>query len=350
MKYPESYFPERFFKIGKSIPSLPIEPDKPTAPKEPIKPSKKSNNDKFDKKNFGCFALFAVGLIVVIFTVDMGDNFPVGALLGAVFLLFITGSLFIGLSSSDRKYKKEYPQRLEVYNRELAEYPTKVKNYELALEKYELKYDVFTREKDKILSKDNLQNHRLRLLKEYLDSIEPLDKQVDENARIGASEGFFLEILKDTNRFIVETSCRMKVFDSFYYPDIVLIDEKTGLMIDLEIDEPYVGSDGKPIHYLTKEYFMQESIDKKRNDFFIQNGWVVVRFAEEQIIKETKECVDFLYNLIDSVYRFSFDNIEFKGEKIAKWSKDEAYNLGYKRYRHSYLPIEFHDLIIAETY
>jgi len=56
----------------------------------------------------------------------------------------------------------------------------------------------------------------------------------------------------------------------------------SGLRIDIEIDEPYVYTSKQPIHYQGK--------DDKRNQAFLDRGWVVIRFAESQVIQQPESC------------------------------------------------------------
>ncbi|MCH5227708.1 MAG: hypothetical protein J1F16_07855 [Muribaculaceae bacterium] len=77
-----------------------------------------------------------------------------------------------------------------------------------------------------------------------------------------------------------------------YYPDIIL--KINNIWIDIEIDEPYDYKTRKEIHYLGGE-------DNKRNSFFIENNWFVVRFSERNILKNLPSCMEIIKSIIDFI-------------------------------------------------
>lgn len=66
------------------------------------------------------------------------------------------------------------------------------------------------------------------------------------------------------------------------------------------------------------------------------NGWIVIRFSEEQIFQKTKECIDFISYVIHQIE---------KGEAItvpdnlvsSKWTIEEAAQMAYKHQRDTYI-------------
>src|SRR5690606_25978332 len=91
----------------------------------------------------------------------------------------------------------------------------------------------------------------------------------------GATEDFFLTFLSNNiseNIFTDLTLDYSSVQKRFSYkPDFIIEVKELNLFIDIEIDEPYVGSNGSPIHF-------KKSNDNLRNNFFIDNKWIVIRF------------------------------------------------------------------------
>lgn len=65
-----------------------------------------------------------------------------------------------------------------------------------------------------------------------------------------------------------------------------------GLSIDVEIDEPYVGNTKEPHHC------SDGGKDDRRNQFFIDDNWLVVRFSEQQIVLQPQECCYLIARLI----------------------------------------------------
>ena len=122
-----------------------------------------------------------------------------------------------------------------------------------------------------------------------------------------------------------------------YEPDLTYVDEKINLFIDIEIDEPYDGATRKPSHF-------HNSYDLDRNAYFNESGWVVIRFAEEQIFKNTLSCCKKVAEVIDilagSNLLDSFQDVPDL-EAIKQWTYEEALEMERNLFRESYLGIEF---------
>lgn len=85
------------------------------------------------------------------------------------------------------------------------------------------------------------------------------------------------------------------ILDSIgYYPDISYIDKRSNTFIDIEIDEPYSRS-GELTHYI------ESRKDSFRDKKFIQNGWNVLRFSENQVLDHPNECVNVVIFFIDQL-------------------------------------------------
>jgi hypothetical protein len=125
-----------------------------------------------------------------------------------------------------------------------------------------------------------------------------------------------------------------------YEPDIVLFDKKLNLYIDVEIDEPYDGFYRYPTHnYRAEDDFKQDDI---RDLFFTESGWVVIRFTEKQVHKQPKECIDYIQNVIDSIYNKEFDKTP-KCEVEHQWNENQCIQWQLNNYREIYLEIPAFD-------
>lgn len=163
--------------------------------------------------------------------------------------------------------------------------------------------------------------------------------------RRGYSEKYFEETLSKylLNTTIISDAALFISDNRQFEPDIALIYEHNyHINIDIEIDEPYSGYDRKPIHC------KDNPADLYRDQIFINAGWIVIRFAEEQVIKSPLNCaliVARLLHAIDSMYTINksiLADIEKYGETfytISKWNKDEAMNMAATNYREQYLNI-----------
>lgn len=117
-----------------------------------------------------------------------------------------------------------------------------------------------------------------------------------------------------------------------YKPDIAILWKSMGIAIDVEIDEPYDIKSREPIHCADDEK------DYIRNAYFLENGWFVIRIAEEQVIKNVDDVCGYVFSVI-SVFakdkRFARD---YGINPVKRWSKEEAQKMAEDGYRDKYLP------------
>ena len=164
------------------------------------------------------------------------------------------------------------------------------------------------------------------------------ESKSNENVTKGVSEKAFMQKLKHTFGPCVKDNATFDIpgssLDRKYSPDAIL--KHSNIAVVIEIDEPYSGTLRKPTHYLN-------SYDVDRNNFFSQNGWIVVRFAEEQIVKEGDSCIYFLVNLINSIDPDRNFNCAAASwpKLIPQWTLGEAEKMAIEGYREKYLGIKF---------
>ncbi|MDW8296830.1 MAG: hypothetical protein RMJ97_08090, partial [Raineya sp.] len=108
---------------------------------------------------------------------------------------------------------------------------------------------------------------------------------------------------------------------------------KHNLFVDIEIDEPY-GFRGKPIHTIGS--------DEPRNAFFTEKGWIVIRFAEEQVIREPLQCCQFIAQTLCQLVKDN--NLSEIAQNLPEltlfpkvWNSREAQRMFEIRYRDTYL-------------
>lgn len=125
-----------------------------------------------------------------------------------------------------------------------------------------------------------------------------------------------------------------------YEPDIVLFDKNLNLYIDIEIDEPYDGYYRYPTHCINLEEEVKQ--DNVRDLFFTESGWVVLRFTEKQVHCQTNECIDYIKNVLNSIYDREFSkNAKCEAEK--QWDYNQCIQWQKIFYREKYLGIDrFH--------
>ncbi len=160
--------------------------------------------------------------------------------------------------------------------------------------------------------------------------------------RRGFKEEVFQKAIEDVfgNQFIVSGELRINTGKDTrpFEPDIAIIDKKnSSLRIDIEIDEPYAGITRQPTHC--------KGDDTMRDIYFVDRGWIVIRFSEYQVHMLEKECLRFISDIIKAVsstYSIPASLAHLtpiKNEKLwdivqaQKWEKD--------KYREKYLEHEF---------
>ena len=142
--------------------------------------------------------------------------------------------------------------------------------------------------------------------------------------------------------FLITGLARINTGGRPFEPDIAMIEKKNGnnVRIDIEIDEPYVGATRKPIHCGGEDYM--------RDTYFVDRGWVVIRFSEYQVHTREIDCLKFIAYIIqtiDSQYVFSTElKMPHYLQKEPSWDLLQAQKWEKERYREKYLGHEFGEI------
>tara|TARA_R110002072_G_scaffold300962_2_gene479317 strand:+ start:1917 stop:3296 length:1380 start_codon:yes stop_codon:yes gene_type:complete len=166
---------------------------------------------------------------------------------------------------------------------------------------------------------ESIKDKKIEIEREiYYEKLKPIASisSERENYKRGLSELNFLEHLINQfgSQILVDTILDFP--DIYYQPDFTFICEKTGVHIDIEVDEQYSLKDKKPIHYIGSK-------DDERNLEFISLNWCVVRFSENQVNQEPEKCIKLIKNLIEAL-RNKTEIREFELSKDKKWTLEEA--------------------------
>lgn len=345
ISYPELYFSSQISSLLEETPSLPKEP---SLPQKPIMPN---NPGEYDSGG-GCSlislsVISVIGSIIACIALITADDVDFSLLLYSI--LYFLFSLFIFIiAMSDKelheKKKNEYTQAIK-------QYPFLLERYEKELAAYKEKKQTYLSQKEFLLSKNNIEKYRAKKIAEYLTNLyeTPIFKKCQDTdvVKKGASEDYFVKKLRKLTNWDVYTEQKVPVGTKFFYPDIIIgINE---IYINVEIDEPYAGNDGTPIHYV-EDNFLRTSIDKDRNDYMTRNGWIVIRFAEEQIFLHTDECIEYIAKVIDSILKGKGEITVSEQFIKDKWNKEQSYKMSYKRFRRTYVPQKYQSNIDKEDY
>jgi very-short-patch-repair endonuclease len=132
-----------------------------------------------------------------------------------------------------------------------------------------------------------------------------------------------------------------------FEPDIAIIDKSSSnLRIDIEIDEPYAGLTRQPTHC--------KGEDVNRDTYFVDRGWIVIRFSEYQVHLQENDCLRYIAETIKS----AIPNYEIPNQlrnqpslQIEKlWDLVQAQKWEKAKYREQYLNHTFQSIEeITET-
>lgn len=242
--------------------------------------------------SLGCSALFSVGLLCYVYL-------------------------------NNQESAARYQRQLLDYQRQLSEYE------ERQMGRLQLKGKGYERYLQDLLNRQN----RLRAL--LLGCVQPPLKQ-ESTAQQGVSEHtfyywllrYFPQVCQGGEFPIPDTSFR-------YSADFILYHKSSGLALDLEIDEPYEGRSGTPHHC------SDDPKDARRNQFFLERNWVVVRFSEWQVVKHPVSCCKVIASVVAQITGDYSILIPFQGivdlPPRKQWTTKEAARMAKERYRDTYL-------------
>lgn len=269
---------------------------------------------KLYNRKIGCFVMLIPAILFIVLAVL---NYDIDGLIGTIMWIVFFGGLLLANQGSkfDDAQLLEYEKiknNIEEEKEYLELYQKLKHNSKLFFQYKKYKYIYWV--------KSGEPHYSIR----KFGKIESLPKK-------GRTEQFFkLELMKYFKEILYTD-----IYVDTYFPDFLIIDINNGIKINIEIDEPYSLKEKLPIHYV-------EDINEKiRNDFFLENGYFVVRFAEEQIINDKQACLQLLKGIYDTVKEFEpiekIKSFEKQIQGISRWSLKEAIQYAESDYRHFYL-------------
>jgi len=185
-------------------------------------------------------------------------------------------------------------------------------------------------EVEKLKLPESIEKYHKGLIDIFIKEIYKYDG-VGSNAREGRYEYFLRNSIRKylPGELITGAYLNIDGFPYPYSPDICYIQD--GLFFDIEIDEPYAK--------VNDEYITCHTNDTRRNNFFINKRWIVIRFSEKQVYcyanSCAKEIAKVVYQLTNTPVPASLESIKDL-PKDEKWNKQEALEMINKRYRDSY--------------
>jgi|WetSurMetagenome_2_1015567.scaffolds.fasta_scaffold04149_4 hypothetical protein len=232
-------------------------------------------------------------------------------------------------------FTKQYELRMFFY--ELSK-----KTYLADLEEYDERISQYKEELEELEAPEYIEEYRNELFKKFYTQIAKPEKSEKSqyrvtlsrflaerlNLHIGNAEGYPSQIQTDGCLIIDKGDFKA------YYPDIIL--HHYPIVIDIEIDEPYVDSTGEPIHFLGYNDIIEKIL--------LEKYWCIIRFTEKQVVHYPDICcfkvIQFIYEMTRNEFYLSLIKDKFPLPEEPQWSKEEAYQMAYKRTRNNYLPQE----------
>lgn len=317
----ENTFPIIMFssRLKRFWEETPVLPTSPSPPKKPRFIKSLSSHSIFLLVLFGSNVLLMIGLSI------REGEMEEAVIYGLLMCLLMIGFIFLFGWINYRGIIKEYESRMRAYQ------------YQLNIHKQKV---------DSLLSEENLRVFRKELISKWLEERQRGVTKIPEfrycnaldDRRIGKSERAFINMVKASMSYEVRDDLKVPFGYGYYYPDIAIIAE--GLFIDIEIDEPYSDEDGQPIHYVENISGNSYSVDERRNSFMLNEGWEVIRFAEEQIVRHPQNCIDFINSVISTLLTNSGSkptNLTFPySYQVNKWTKAQAEYYALDKYRDTY--------------
>jgi hypothetical protein len=165
---------------------------------------------------------------------------------------------------------------------------------------------------------------------------QPVTSTLASEAQVGVSEQYFLDHLQ---RYFPSASFGRRFSHPdrqekyWYSSDIEII--VSGLGLQVEIDEPYAGKNGRPHHCA------DHRMDNQRDLFFLDRNWIIIRFAEIQVVSEPVACCSVVAKVITQLTgETSYINLIGKTDplkKVGRWTEKEAKRMAKEDFRHTYL-------------
>ena len=355
--FPIVKIPQRIQEINNIFPPLPLAPlapSKPEAPKVPLQPT----NQKYEGSGLGSFAALPVFLFGVCCFVT--GKSAVHVVSGLMFFVLAVIILYKSSASNAKnsvsinlKKQEAYEISLREYDEQKRIFELKQQAYAVALKQHESDKLDFNAMVEKLVESNPYKGKTIELrrsaLREILaKSAAPIFSEKKYTSGVSENQFFYqmLVFFERTNITVLINHTAKNESKRQYMPDFVISLEEENLNMIVEIDEPYVGKNGMPIHFAN-------SHDLQRDSWFLNRNWIVLRFAEEQIIKNPIACICHIVDILRQNTPFTgiinesillstlfgpkpqFDEALVK---IPQWTKEQAREMAAVRYRNNYLP------------
>lgn len=318
-QYPASILPQQIIEAQNSkipVPRTPRKPERPTL-------------EKF--RHTGLFITVAALAMIAAYKFSVvPSNTWLTAMLTVILVSGVGVSVYNFVSNrfkklSNQKAQENYEYLMRRYNDELA-----------AID------EVNRQNNDRVA----LARYRGELVKESLQHTNCQLKPA-EQCGVGCNDDFY-KILNEyfPEKVLTNYTIAQDEENTCFVPNYIVSVSDRRLYIDVEIDVPYDIESGEPQSFKgTPANPGDQSFSKQEHDnFFEKEGWVVVRFAEEQIINQPISCCKFIAQTIyeilgDDAVLQKFNTVD-NIQPVDTWSYQQCIELRDNHYRQKYLGIK----------
>lgn len=222
--------------------------------------------------------------------------------------------------------QRSYPARFKAYERSL-----------IAAQAYRQAKRRHQELQDKLKTPEGMADYRREQVKEILKKAHMPDGRHTDLPPQGQSEAYFFQQISSyfPEQVGKEPYLDQDHSDRPFTPDTTLFDANYHLLMDIEIDEPYVFETRKPYHVAGS--------DDHRDQHFLSKGWVVVRFAEKQVVDSVESCIKTVAKVIaeitgdDRYLQPLLDQGIPDLEPMSTWTEAQARQWAFQNYRGTYL-------------
>ncbi|MEB3218427.1 MAG: hypothetical protein VKN72_19640 [Nostocales cyanobacterium 94392] len=221
-----------------------------------------------------------------------------------------------------------YPKRLEEHRHQIKDYDRRFLKYEERKHRHEEEQRI-ARTPERIAQWQH--NQILKILAFTISHDGDRSTAPEGNA-----EGRFRTYLQKyfPDKIHVRLTLDIPNYEYPYSPDFAYIDRTINLYIDIEIDEPYVYNTEQPTHYT------EAWKDTKRNNFFNDKGWIVIRFSERQVICYHHNCCKTIAQIIAQISKDNSILNQFTDipdlQQQRQWTEAEAIQMAQRKERDNY--------------
>ncbi len=248
--------------------------------------------------------------------------------LGFGLFLVVTITHLLIQQDAYRRRRRRFQVQVERYEKELKIYLTKEANHRIYCEATQ--------------DPQSIAQYQYQLVLAALKTTEGYDIEIgydiqDSGVRREGAEEFLEPYLNKyfAGRILTKAALSHSGCQDLYVPKFAYVDPLSGLHINIEIDEPYSFQTQQPVHYLG------DAKDGDRNDFFLEKGWLVIRFTEEQVIRYPQSCCKAIGREIHKITAQTGLMERFGRvadlEATPQWTWAEAEDIARKNYRFTYL-------------